>query len=314
MLPTRTQQHNNRTMPTYNLHRAVLIVTILSGLLIITISALTCGFHRAATNPSLLARDTTSQLNGPDFLENSTSQFEDLPPLAAKPIWTPWGKSTYDVYYGKGCKLWSTLQDGTAPSAKFNSVQDLSNWGWKNNPNWKEEKVKKLVGSIQAPLEEQGVSLSPGLNVNVESDHSESFGDADGGKPTKGKYYEVYNPSQGAIVAYRNYGPSYVVQNNDARGDAQLPGLRNWSDVVFLTWLSLTVGNEGQRSQLRLIVRLNVMNEDTRDVIEEALRKEGIASGNAPRWPGHVFYPEKDGKVSKPFQAVLGTSNVGGIV
>ena len=36
--------------------------------------------------------------------------------------------------------------------------------------------------------------------------------------------------------------PSYVVENNAAWGDAPLPDLRNWSEVVFFTWLRLTDG------------------------------------------------------------------------
>lgn len=289
MLPLRNTHHTTAIMPSYNLRRANLVITILAGLLVIAISTITCAFHSTSLTTSIIARDATSQFDDADLYENSTS----LPHLNAKPVWPPWSKSPYEIYYGKGCKLWMMLQEGTAPAAKYNAVDDLAEWGWKNSMDWSDATVKRVVGSIEAPLADQGVTLGGGINVNVQSDHSEPYGEENGGKPTKGKYYEVYNPAQGAIIAYRNYGPGYVVENNAAWGDAALPDLKNWSDVVFLTWLSLTVGNEAQRKGLKIVVRVNVMNEDTRDVIEEALRKEGVASGNAPVWPGHVFEPGK---------------------
>lgn len=69
-----------------------------------------------------------------------------------------------------------------------------------------------------------------------------------------------------------------------------------------------------ERENLRYVMRLMVMNEDTQDIVSEALRNDGIASGVPPAWPGHTFSPSNNGgRGLKAYQAVLGTPNISGV-
>lgn len=83
-------------------------------------------------------------------------------------------------------------------------------------------------------------------------------------QPTNAKYFEVYNPVQGAIIAYRNYSPAKYAELDPNWGDAPLPALKQWSDVVFLSWADITT--EAERRNLKFAIRSSVQNQDTLDV------------------------------------------------
>lgn len=59
---------------------------------------------------------------------------------------------------------------------------------------------------------------------------------------------------------------------------------------MFLIWAKIT--SVIQRINLKFVVRLNVQNEDTNDVVSEALKKVGVANGVPPAWPGYTFKPD----------------------
>ena len=59
---------------------------------------------------------------------------------------------------------------------------------------------------------------------------------------------------------------------------------------MFLVWAKMT--SLIQRINLHFVVRLNVQNEDTNDVVSEALKKVGVANGVPPAWPGYKFKPD----------------------
>ena len=84
---------------------------------------------------------------------------------------------------------------------------------------------------------------------------------------TGGRYYNVYNPSEGAIIALANYNPKTPEEAPEVK--PRLPPLKQWSDVTFLEWESETTSD--QIRGLRYIFRLNVENVQTRQAISRAL-------------------------------------------
>ncbi|KAK4500413.1 hypothetical protein PRZ48_008602 [Zasmidium cellare] len=228
------------------------------------------------------------------------------PEVNAKPIL----ESTYTKYLGKGCKLYSMLKQETpAPPTSYLSSQDLRDWGWQTKRDHSDRRVNELIGSFAPALQELGLGVTGADNVDLQVTHEGPISKGGQYKPTQAKYHELYNPMQGAIIAYRNYGPAKYASLDKGWGDAPLPGLKQWSDVVYLSWADITTPEE--RRGLKYVVRSSVQNQDTLDVVERALKKSGISSGRAPAWPGYTFKPE--GRDLRPFQAVLGTPNASGV-
>lgn len=135
-------------------------------------------------------------------------------------------------------------------------------------------------------------------------------------QPTSAAYAEIYNPSQGAIIAYLDWSPNhYISRGRTHHGTPLPPGtlhprLQHWSDVVFLTWKHVTSAEE--RKNLRHIIQMCVFNSEFQKVVSYALRKEGVVSGIPPPWPGHTFRNPMDPVASSdsgPFLAMLGTPN-----
>jgi hypothetical protein len=111
---------------------------------------------------------------------------------------------------------------------------------------------------------------------------------------------QAINPSDGVIVAYDNI----TAQNLNKEFGADLrrdPNLNHWSDVAYLQWLS----KADQRSNLRYVLRYNVLNDLTRFVIEYlGLQSKLVLKG----WPGKTY---NAGSVE--FNALLGSPNGSGV-
>lgn len=134
---------------------------------------------------------------------------------------------------------------------------------------------------------------------------------------TGGEFSLLLDPAQGLLVPSSSYGPEYHVSHKKGLAqnwppNAPLPLLRQWSDIAFLTWKAHT--SASNRQTLHYILAINAINQDTVDVVSEALRKDGLKSGVPPPWPGRSFAQLRSGSgSSKPtevYAAILGTPNV----
>jgi len=125
------------------------------------------------------------------------------------------------------------------------------------------------------------------------------------------------------IESKANYGPAYRAATGGTSvkkwpEGAPFPELRQWSDVIGLTWIHLT--NDQQSKNLRWMFRRQVRNDDGQDIIGYVCEQEnrgqakgGDASGakwQAPKWPGVQFTPND----VDSFNGLLGTPNASGIV
>lgn len=133
---------------------------------------------------------------------------------------------------------------------------------------------------------------------------------------TGAQYLQSYIPSEtkGTIFASENVSPQqsiamYRRQNNlpqltEAQLRDHVPKLNRWSDVVWFVWAK-QAGN--QAGNLRYIFRDNVINDDTKGVIDQIF---GIPSKSLDLpWPGKTFDVEK----TKEGKGLLGTPHGAGI-
>ena len=105
---------------------------------------------------------------------------------------------------------------------------------------------------------------------------------------TNAEYVNIFWPSLGVIFANRNYGAQYMIEQGLASVDPwegedgkPLPTvqLKQWSDVLFITWQHLTTDEE--RANVRWIARRIITNNLTKQNIGKACKSRGgaVAAG-----------------------------------
>ena len=122
------------------------------------------------------------------------------------------------------------------------------------------------------------------------------------GLPTYGYYENIYNPTQGAIIATQNFGPRFM----DSNPTADIPALEKWSDVVGLNWQKICSTAKVNPNKIQYFFRWHINNDSgTRDIINQALGGEE----NLHTWPGTKFMTSTTNG-----QALLGSAHGNGIV
>lgn len=123
------------------------------------------------------------------------------------------------------------------------------------------------------------------------------------GMPTWGYYENVYNPSQGAIVATQNFAPGFL---HDSSPNADLPALQKWSDIVWLVWADMCKTANTNPNSIQYFFRWHINTDSgTQDLINQALG----GADNLHAWPGtKIMTSTANG------QALLGSAHGYGIV
>lgn len=135
--------------------------------------------------------------------------------------------------------------------------------------------------------------------------------------PTGASYNNVYWADKGVIVANSNYGPAYQIkkertplQRSGSDWDSNTmspPQLAQLSDFWWLCWSAATQSHAPWTSGIRHIVRRNVENQVTVDLLAHVLKMNGLSEdGSAPMWPEKAVVDN----VKEGFAALLSTPNV----
>ncbi|KAF2172048.1 hypothetical protein M409DRAFT_18279 [Zasmidium cellare ATCC 36951] len=198
----------------------------------------------------------------------------------------------------------------------WNSIEQLSEWGWVRDVDERDDEkdyshVVKACPGLEQIL---GTDLTGGKqrtwvhSQRVEREGVTYFA-------TGGVYTNVYWPSQGILMANDNYSPAY--QSSQGKGEKvpfkdekgtplPLPALKQWSTINALTYASPPT----PRSPLRFILRRNIQNPATKDLISTVLKKNKADDGGLPPlWPGVVLTEGDSG-----FAALVASPNLGGVV
>jgi hypothetical protein len=108
----------------------------------------------------------------------------------------------------------------------------------------------------------------------------------------------MFDRVSGGIIGDDNESPLHSANSNGIP-PSSVPDLRNWSDAVALHWKNETSKPEN----LNWIIRAHVVNDETRNIVVEALRKKKLP--NIPSFPGkYTFSMDTDEGL-----AMLGTPN-----
>lgn len=112
------------------------------------------------------------------------------------------------------------------------------------------------------------------------------------------------------MLANDNKSPDYMIQKKLTSGtfttDTPRVPLKSWSDIIFLSWASLTTPYE--RKDLRFVLRHVITNDATLDNLKKVMKMKGYKDEQAPVWPGVVVDADTDG-----WYLLLASPNVSGI-
>ncbi|RMZ30420.1 hypothetical protein D0859_05474 [Hortaea werneckii] len=183
-------------------------------------------------------------------------------------------KNLYKKYKKKGKELRCVLEGTKVTSTPWTDYGALETWGWQLT----EDEEAGDYSHVQKQC--TGVDLGDlSAGTSVTWDHIETTEHTSNGKQvpyyaTNAEYINVFFPAAGVIMANVNYGPGYKTSQGLGSldpwpKDAPLPKIKQWSDVVALTWLHLTTTTTGshQAENLRWLFRRIIRNDDTQNVI-----------------------------------------------
>ncbi|KAF2871204.1 hypothetical protein BDV95DRAFT_573486 [Massariosphaeria phaeospora] len=117
-----------------------------------------------------------------------------------------------------------------------------------------------------------------------------------GGKeyqPSYACFEQAFSPKEAVMFALYNRSPFHMIQrvahHNSIVGTPthdDLPGLRHWSDVAFIQWLSCCREERISPTNLKYVCRCSVENLATLDIIHEILCRKNL---DITVWPGVSF-------------------------
>ncbi|KAF1931141.1 uncharacterized protein M421DRAFT_57104 [Didymella exigua CBS 183.55] len=237
-----------------------------------------------------------------------------------------WGKCNK-----KGCTLSSAMQANDAGAGSvyspkrdtarspFRGTDDLRRWNWNLSPP---EKIDESfhdfyrTWGIGEALTGLGVSeysdvFDGGEHRVISIDHRE-YGllgesvdeqsyDVDGKsyRATGASYAFSIDVKDGVIMSLNRVSPRYASRDRKPPVPSdQWPALRQFSDIAWIGWDSMTEGDEIKG--LRYLLSVGIVNTETKQVTRRALDAKGWVLSP---WPGHTFernWPETKALVGTP--------------
>jgi hypothetical protein len=197
----------------------------------------------------------------------------------------------WDSAVHRGTRLWKKLSDGQYFDKEARTLHE---------DNWKVEEIKNSMITDDLKLLLQKVAQFEGYpNVRARATHR--GGAPEGREIPKGwqsKFSNVFCPDHKIIIA----------DNNKKATKAQRPPQNFWSDVVFAGWKIECERRGFPVSGLQQIIRSDITNTFTREIISKAYRKfEPRTSVVDPVtwWPSE--------RTKEAFLALLGSPNGSGV-
>lgn len=210
------------------------------------------------------------------------------------------------------CWMADPTQAGSKATTRWKNPTSIGEWGWQLGEHttvsaeWQPGMLKELLS---------------GSRGGARWGYRHNFGHVPIGDmtypPTGASYSNVYWPDKGVIVANSNYGPVYNIMTKKTPlqkaghtwdpSTMAPPQLAQLSDFWWLLWQAACQNDAARISGIRNIVRRNVENQATLDLLGHVLKLNRMSEdGTAPEWPKKVVVDSKtDG-----FAALLSTPNV----
>ena len=204
---------------------------------------------------------------------------------------------------------------GVFSSSKLLNYGDLRSWGWDIGSN---VEVNPGLYNMEDAWHDLGISRDRSSWTSVFAEHSfETLYEI----PKEGRrtypntdaaYDNLFNLSDGAILAESNFSPDYenIRQERDIPANQIIP-LKRWSDVVWLIWQRLHTDSDTERDvgNLQHVFRFSVTNADARARMRGVLSRQSLSMyGPPPKWPGLRFSIHDD-----MAKVLMSTSNGAGV-
>ncbi|KAL8703780.1 MAG: hypothetical protein Q9201_003045 [Fulgogasparrea decipioides] len=219
---------------------------------------------------------------------------------------------TYADALCKGQRYWATIQAGNPDPPRFTQT-NFDESGWTENSGF----PQVIPDDLKTPVDSLGLLQDRADVRRIAAQQYSEFTNQNGQRqddPSGGQYLQVYIPSKGTIIANENISPqqSIAMYRRDnklppytaAQYKDFIPEMHRWSDVVWFMWTK-QAGN--QAGNLRYIFRDNVINNDTKSVIDQVFKIPSYSFDL--KWPGETF----DVATTDDGKALLGTPHGAGI-
>ncbi|KAL9609756.1 MAG: hypothetical protein Q9167_005500 [Letrouitia subvulpina] len=191
------------------------------------------------------------------------------------------------------------------------TAHDWEDNGW-NVAVDEEKPFEPEYPQLTKAMKERGISVSNEDNLYIEASVEWPFRNIRGKlidpqaempQEYMGLYGSRYNFHSGAILAEQSFSPTFDVSDSfstltDQQVREAVPPLNRWSDVTWTIWSHFAENP----ANLRYIIRENIVNSETCDIIDHALDYAPIDEETERTYD----IDSEDGK------ALLGTPNGGG--
>ncbi|KAL8695434.1 MAG: hypothetical protein Q9218_000012 [Villophora microphyllina] len=246
----------------------------------------------------------------PLHLPNFPLKFDEHDPALTRRAYP--NTLTYADALCNGRRYWAQAQAGNANPPRVTQDRFVDS-GWSLNEGY----PKVIADDLKTPIEKLGISSNTDDIYRVAAQQYSEFRNLNGQRqddPSGTQYLQTYIPTSGTIIASENISPQQAIAMY--RRDNGLPAytptqyrdfvpkLQRWSDLAWFVWAQKAGGEQGN---LRYIFRDNVINNDTKGVIDQVFKIPSYSFDL--KWPGKTF----DVATTDDGKALLGTPHGSGI-
>ncbi|KAI4628261.1 hypothetical protein J4E80_002399 [Alternaria sp. BMP 0032] len=172
----------------------------------------------------------------------------------------------YNTAVEKGKKMLKIMHSGSAVTqSPYFTPGEVGAMGYKRTTR------PRSVSGLSKKLDSLDIQGSNSHFINVTDDYTK---DVITGETivaaSEVRFMSEINFEAGILVANYSYSPTYKAKELKSLAAALLPSLKHWSDIAFHQWVHSQLDQEEVRD-LKFIMRENISNEDTLDIISNIL-------------------------------------------
>ncbi|KAK4901258.1 hypothetical protein LTR27_001815 [Elasticomyces elasticus] len=228
----------------------------------------------------------------------------------------------------KGADFLALLKCPTADQSPFVERKALFDNGWVNlrfppviqEPSTKPESHNPVSAEDPEIFKQLGVSSKDqdilyynwmhaktdqmkGELGHTEFDYGPEYGHPKEYGLTKGTYGNIFNPKDGLLICFVNFGPTYKISQGN-QGPA--PPLNKLSDILWFQWKDAVAAKGGQVGNIKYFWRHNVVDKKSKAIMDGIA---AIPGQDLVAYPGKTYSMTEGGLKQEIGQALLGSPN-----
>jgi hypothetical protein len=195
--------------------------------------------------------------------------------------------STYAAAITKGQKMLQAMRADNCAAAKILGSEsstaasgftnkDWAEWGYNRETRFNALHRSKQISEVFRDLGINDQCSAEGGNNKtiIDTHHKDTKKDEMFYPATTARFCSIINRKAGLLIADSNFGPEYCLRLQGRYPGTPLPQLRQWSDITYLLRMDardLYPVSNLRVSNLRYVLRLNIINDNTLAVIQHIL-------------------------------------------